>query len=202
MNPAMETTLPEAVAPTRALRLRQATHAAHEMVDQTIMRARPFAAVENYGTFLKVQYAFHRDVLPLYSRADLLALIPDLGRRSRLDAVMQDAADLNIALPSLDNSPATDREMSVAEALGWLYVIEGSNLGAAILFKAALKMGLSEEHGARHLAQAPEGRAEQWRNFTSALNAVELSAGDETAAVAGAEAAFEAVNAYVRQYMP
>lgn len=186
---------------TRAEHLRATTHAAHETVDQTIMRARPFSSVENYGLFLKVQYAFHRDVKPLYHHTDLLALIPDLDRRSRLEAVGQDAADLGIALPVPEAAPATDRLMSVAEALGWLYVIEGSNLGAAFLFKAALKMGLSETHGARHLSEAPEGRAEQWRTFKVALNAPTLSAEEEALVIAGAEAAFEKVSSYIRLYM-
>lgn len=195
------TSASENTAPTRAEHLRTVTHATHEVLDQTIMRARPFASIENYGLFLKVQHAFHRDVQPLYRRADLLALIPDLGHRSRLEAVAQDAADLDITLPVPETAPATDREMSLAEALGWLYVIEGSNLGAAFLFKAALKMGLSETRGARHLSEAPEGRAEQWRTFKAALNAPTLSVAEEEEAISGAEAAFRTVNGYVRLYM-
>jgi protein TonB len=54
--------------------------------------------------------------------------------------------------------------------MGWLYVAEGSNLGAAFLLKEAVKLNLSGSFGARHLAGAPEGRGLHWRTFTAALD--------------------------------
>lgn len=184
---------------SRAEALRAATHAAHHTLDGSIMAAKPFENVENYGHFLKVQHAFHRDVAPLYARADLGALIADLPSLSRLDAVTQDAADLGVTVT--DPAPAAAEGLSLPEALGWLYVVEGSNLGAAFLLKAAKKMGLSETHGARHLAEAPEGRAAHWRAFKDGLNTAPLSAADEARVVAGAEAAFLRVRALVGAHL-
>ncbi len=63
--------------------------------------------------------------------------------------------------------------------MGWLYVVEGSNLGAAFLLKDAAKLGLGEEFGARHLAGAPEGRGLHWRTFTAALDEIELTEEEE-----------------------
>ncbi|MDP1908319.1 MAG: biliverdin-producing heme oxygenase, partial [Hyphomicrobium sp.] len=85
---------------------------------------------------------------------------------------------------------------------GWLYVAEGSNLGAAFLLKEAEKLGLSDTSGARHLAGAPEGRGLHWRTFVAALDAVTLSAAEEQRAVAEAEAAFERVHALTEQLLP
>ncbi|MGG2475716.1 biliverdin-producing heme oxygenase, partial [Rhizobium sp. BR5] len=84
------------------------------------------------------------------------------------------------------------------EAMGWLYVVEGSNLGAAFLLKDAAKLGLTEEFGARHLAGAPEGRGLHWRTFTAALDEISLTVEEEERVVAGAEAAFRAVHAYAQ----
>ncbi len=184
---------------SRAEVLRAATSAAHHSLDTSIMAADPFGDVANYGRFLKVQHAFHRDVAPLYARADLGALIDGLPALSRLDAVAQDAADLEVTL-SAPETPASEA-LPLPEALGWLYVVEGSNLGAAFLLKAAKKMGLSESHGARHLAEAPEGRAAHWRAFKEGLNAAPLSPSDEARVVAGAEAAFRRVRALVGVHM-
>lgn len=197
-------TTTEATSPAiigRAALLRAATHSTHEKLDASIMAARPFESRENYGRFLKVQHAFHRDVAPLYRAPALQHLIPDLSRRARLAAVAQDAADLGIALPDYTDAPATTEGIGIPESLGWLYVVEGSNLGAAFLFKAALKMGLSAEHGARHLAEAPEGRAAQWRAFKEALDAVRLTDADEARAIAGAEVAFASVRVLVAQHL-
>lgn len=186
---------------TLAERLRTATHPIHEALDQSIMRARPFDSLENYGRFLKVQHAFHRDVSPLYTAAATRACIPDLERRGRLMSVTQDASDLDISLPEYGSAPPACTASDLPEALGWLYVVEGSNLGAAFLFKAAQKMGLSACHGARHLAEAPEGRAAGWRNFKDALNAAQLSPDEEHRVVAGSEAAFRRVRALVGQHL-
>jgi heme oxygenase len=199
----MNVSLPETELPAglRSAALRAATHSTHDRIDTAIMAARPFDNVENYSRFLRVQYAFHRDVSPLYRDAKLAALIPDLISRSRVEQVAADAADLGALLPEkIEKSPATEG-IELPEALGWLYVVEGSNLGAAFLFKAALKMGLSQDHGARHLAEAPEGRAAQWRGFKSALDAVVLTEAEEARCITGAEAAFARVRDLIGQYL-
>lgn len=177
-------------------RLRVATRSTHQSVDQTIMDAKPFENLAAYGRFLCVQHGIHRDVAPLYHTAAIADLIPDLAGRLRLGAVEQDAADLGVKLPTYLEPPASTRsaQLGVPRALGWLYVVEGSNLGAAFLLKYAQKMGLSEDHGARHLAAAPEGRASDWRRFKEALNRVKLSEAEVGGAILGAQAAFARVH--------
>ncbi|MFX6949703.1 biliverdin-producing heme oxygenase, partial [Acinetobacter baumannii] len=72
--------------------------------------------------------------------------------------------------------------VAMPEALGWLYVSEGSTLGAAFLLKEVKdKLGLSESFGARNLAAYPEGRAVVWRRFVSFLDAPGLSAQEQDA---------------------
>ncbi len=173
---------------TRAERLRNATNATHERLDTGIMEMRPFDNLTNYGRFVQGQYALHHDVAPLYQRADLADLIPGLSTLGRASAVAADIADLGLQLPETQIPAAS--EVTLAQALGWLYVVEGSNLGAAFLFKAAKKLGLSETGGARHLAEAPEGRAAHWRAFREGLNAARLTDAEEEEVLAGAGAAF------------
>lgn len=176
---------------SRSKRMKAATHAAHETIDRSIMAAAPFASRANYGRFVRLQYRIHHAVDPLFRNPALAALLPDLAGRRRLDLVEQDAADLDTPLPALDAHAGAPMEM--APALGWLYVVEGSNLGAAFLLKAAAKLDLSESFGARHLAGHPTGRGLHWRSFTAALDAVTLDAAQEAQAIAGAQAAFRMV---------
>lgn len=184
---------------TRAERLKADSHAAHDALDQRIMAADPFRDTGRYGRFLRVQHDFHHDVAPLYRRTDLAAVIPGLDRRGRQDAVAQDAADLGLSLAP--PAAAATAGLPLPEALGWLYVVEGSNLGAAFLFKAALRLGLSQTHGARHLSEAPEGRAAQWRAFKDGLNRAALTQTEEARMVDGARAAFARVRALVETHM-
>jgi heme oxygenase (biliverdin-IX-beta and delta-forming) len=183
----------------RAKRLKERTHATHERLDQAIMQHEPFASRDRYGLFVTVQHAFHRDIDALYRDQPLADLVPDLAGRRRLGRIEQDLADLGIAAPAAD-APAVFRPDAPADlpaALGWLYVAEGSNLGAAFLLKEAAKLGLSETFGARHLAGAPEGRGLHWRTFVAALDAIRLTDADETRVVAGAETAFRRVHKLV-----
>ena len=78
-----------------------------------------------------------------------------------------------------------------AEALGWIFVSEGSKLGAAFLIKRAVALDLSETFGARHLGEPAGGRAEGWKSFVKTLDGLELSAEEETDLDKGAVAAFE-----------
>ena len=183
---------------SRSQRLKAATHGTHERLDQRIMRGEPFASLENYRRFLRVQYRFHRDLAVLYSLQALQGLLPDLAERQRLQELQQDLLDLGETLPA-DDTAALSGDIDPATALGWLYVVEGSNLGAAILFKLAAKIGLDANHGARHLAGHPDGRARHWRRFTEALDGNALDAEQEQRLVAGATAAFQRVHGYVEQ---
>ncbi|MGE4341066.1 MAG: biliverdin-producing heme oxygenase, partial [Pigmentiphaga sp.] len=85
----------------------------------------------------------------------------------------------------------------IPTALGWLYVAEGSNMGAALLRKEVAKIGLLDDHGARHLAPAPTGPAPHWRAFTAALDSVTLDETEEGRVVNGAIAAFARVQDHV-----
>ncbi|MGE6740396.1 biliverdin-producing heme oxygenase [Allorhizobium pseudoryzae] len=184
-------------ATDRAARLKAETREVHERLDHAIMALDPFGSRDNYGRFLNVQWAFHAMIAPLYADDDLARLLPDLGERCRFASIEADLADLGMAAPAT-LSGSRPVAAHTAEALGWLYVAEGSNLGAAFLLKAAQKsLGLGEDFGARHLAGHPEGRALHWRQFTAALDAADLAPEDEEAVTVGARKAFAFVRAQV-----
>lgn len=194
----MSTTSPAAAAPTRSQRLKAATHATHDRLDQRIMRGDPFASIDTYRRFLRVQYRFHRDIAALYAVPALHALVEDLAERQRLQDLAADLADLGEPVPA-DDGRVLPADVDLATALGWLYVAEGSNLGAAILFKLAARIGLDETRGARHLAGHPEGRARHWRQFTAALDGAALDPAQEQRMIDGATQAFVRVHGYVEQ---
>jgi heme oxygenase len=176
-------------------RLKAATAPTHERLDMRIMSAGAFANKESYGRFAQMQHGFHRDIDALYSNPKLDALLPDLQGRRRFAQIGQDLNDLGIAPLDISEAPEFGAEADIPAALGWLYVAEGSNLGAAFLIKEAEKLGLSATNGARHLAGHPEGRGKHWRSFTTALDALELTEDENARVIAGADAAFRRVHA-------
>ena len=186
----LTTSVVETPTLTRTARLRAHTNPLHERLDTRIMACRPFEDRKRYGLFLRVQHPFMQQVESAYRDASINALIPGLSDRARLVLIEQDLADLALS----PTSEAHDRQsLALPEALGWLYVAEGSNLGAAFLLKMALKLGLSETFGARHLAGHPEGRGLSWRRFTDDFNAIALSDAEEERADRAAADAFRFV---------
>jgi heme oxygenase len=188
---------------SRAVRLRQATHGTHNRLDTRIMAAKPFASRERYGQFVMVQHQFHYQFDALFKSPLLDKLLPDLNGRRRLHLIERDLADLGIVLAPVSSKPAFGGhdDIDLPTALGWLYVAEGSNLGAAFLLKQAAKLGLSESFGARHLAAAPRGRGLHWRTFTAALDAVNLTGLEEERVIVGAQAAFARVLGSVEEIL-
>lgn len=184
-----------ALPPSRAERLKRATDQTHERLDQRIMAHRIFDSRERFATFLRVQHRLHRHVAALYTHACLRTALPTLPACPRLAAIEQDLADLGVPAPAPLHPPL--RDVPFAVALGWLYVVEGSALGGAVLYKMATRLGLDSGFGARHLAPAAEGVAAHWRQFTLALNAIPLTADEEQYVEDGAIAAFAAVTEFV-----
>ena len=177
--------------------LKQNSHAAHDSVDQLVMSVKPFDNDENYVKFLQLQAVFHHIVDDIYHDPKWNAHIPQLASLARYQAVQQDLSDLG----------ATEKTVSLtlpqpedAEALGWLYCAEGSNLGAAFLFKDVNnKLSYTAEHGAHHLAPHADGRGKHWRDFTEQLNAVPLTDLERETALCGALNAFTFYKKLVRE---
>lgn len=191
-----------AVDPSHARRFKQLTQAAHAALDQRIQDFEPFASRERYAAFLRVQLDFHRDVDALFGHAALERLLPGLGERRRLPLVEQDLGDLGHGLDAPASAPLFGADADLATALGWLYVEQGSQLGAAILYRMAAALGLDGGFGARHLAPHADGRALNWRQFCEQLDAVPLDAAGRRRADAGALAAFARVRRGVELHCP
>lgn len=176
----------------RSQRLNQVTHGPHEQLDKAVKANAPFETLASYTRFLSAQYLFQQELKALYNDPRLAALIADLPERCRAEQAKADLKDLGTAIPA----PVTGGvdTPSQAEALGWLFVSEGSKLGAAFLIKRAQALNLSEAFGARHLGEPVGGRAEGWKRFTRILDDLPLSREQEREIDQGAVAAFERFN--------
>jgi heme oxygenase len=173
---------------TLSHRLKTETADQHERMHQLMAQCAPFSSREAYAKFVAAQYLFQRDVEHLFQDAAVKAAVPDLEARGRETASLADLRDLGAEIPQ-DSIASSGTSMPAA--LGWLYVSEGSTLGAAFLFKEAKEhLGLSAEFGARNLAAYPEGRATVWRRFVASLDGDNIPPEAHDAVVTGANAAY------------
>ena len=172
----------------RSQRLNQITNEPHTKLDALVKAHAPFETQANFARFVVAQYLFQSELVALYNDPELIKLVPDLAERCRAEAAKLDLGDLDTEVPA--PVAGAVKNPSKAEALGWLFVSEGSKLGAAFLIKRAVGLGLSETFGARHLGEPAGGRAEGWKSFTRTLDALPFTAEEEAAVEKGAIDAF------------
>ena len=185
MNVAIEKTTQESLM----LRLKQETSSEHDRMEVLMQRAGVFASQDNYAQFTLSQYYFQKDVEHLYLDPKVQQLIPDLDVRGRSEAALKDLSDLGLS--PQQQSIATEG-VSYPESLGWIYVSEGSTLGAAFLFKEAqAKFGFSADFAARNLAAYPEGHAIVWKRFKQTLDEAGFSEQEQNQIVQGALQGFK-----------
>ncbi|NVZ70361.1 biliverdin-producing heme oxygenase [Pseudomonas costantinii] len=183
------TVSPTAERPSlRSQRLNQITNEPHTKLDALVKAHAPFETQANFARFVVAQYLFQSELVGLYNDAELIKIVPDLAERCRADAAKLDLGDLDTEVPA--PVAGAVKNPGKAQALGWLFVSEGSKLGAAFLIKRAVGLGLSETFGARHLGEPAGGRAEGWKNFTRTLDGLEFSAEEEAEVEKGAIDAF------------
>lgn len=174
--------------PTLALRLKTETATEHERMHQLMHSADVFSSQEKYAQFTLSQYYFQKEVEHLFELEGVADLIPDLEIRGRSTQALLDLHDLNIQ-PA--GTILKSQYASLPEALGWIYVSEGSTLGAAFLFKQAQKqLGFTAEFAARNLAAYPEGRTVVWKRFVQSLDQADFTSAEKDQVVQGALDAF------------
>jgi len=172
----------------RSKRLTLATRETHDTLGVKVMGRDPFGSLVNYTHFAMAQYLFLTELAALHTDERLTRHIPNLPERCRADMIKADLIDLGVELPA--PVPGAVKNPSKAQALGWVFVSEGSKLGAGILIKQARLLGLSETHGARHMGEPAEGRGRNWKSFIEMLDAVELTPEEDTELEQAANDAF------------
>ena len=200
----MEASLTTEKTETLAEQLKRQTTTVHESLDKRIIRARPFDSEQNYLGFLKMQLCFHWLVRPLFNDPNVAALMGNISHGCRFDQVVQDCLDLNLNAEQQQQLLASvlPLQVTTAEAVGWIYTIEGSNIGGAFLFKMAKQIGLNEDRGALHLAGHIDGRAKHWREVKQCINQLDLDSAEQQQMIAGARDAFSFVRHKVEEFLP
>lgn len=163
--------MPDAPMPTGTLRaqLRAATTQAHARLD-TLM-ARGIGSAPDYRAYLRGMHAFVASLVPgVAAQASAWGwALPDWQAQ-----LARDLDDMHDRAPQLDAEVAAP--LHDGEALGALYVLEGSALGARLLLRDATALGYRAGHGASFLeAHARADGGQRWPRFLAMLDTPEHS---------------------------
>ncbi|QOY93557.1 biliverdin-producing heme oxygenase [Massilia sp. UMI-21] len=173
--------------------LRTATAARHELLDSGLPLSAPDPTLDDYAAHLRMV----RDWLaPLETWLAGFADGPQgeaaLPATPRLALIQADLAEPGMPeIPPLRPAAPWPCDAGAAWRWGVAYVIEGSQLGGAVLY-ARLAAPLAP-HPLRYLRGEDGGPGPRWRAFMLALRARVTSPDEIAEACAGACAAFDAI---------
>ena len=175
--------------------LRRETASAHTLTERRFDIKRRMATFAGYAGALAILWRLH----VVTDRALETAEWAGLPRaraiaQARLEWLRQDLASLGVEPPETELAFALADN---AEALGCLYVMEGSMLGSLVLARLVhSRLGIGSATGARFLAGFAKETHVIWREFVAELDRRPV-AGTGPGALAGAIRTFELFSAAI-----
>lgn len=184
-----------AAGPDRRSRLRSATDDAHRRLDEIVDQAGFFDDRSSYARYLEATLRARQPLELALTDSGAETLFEVWPDRRIVAALREDIADVTGAAPAADPTVIVST-LSAAQAIGGLYVLEGSALGGRQLAVRAHALGMSPAHGARHFARQT-AIPKSWSTFLRVLEALPLDAAGEDACIA---AAIEVFASFERAY--
>lgn len=160
----------------------------------------PAVTLADYQTYIAKLYgvttACERDVYPA-----LGAVFSDLEERYKAEQITKDLLETGISKEKIAVLPVYKfRFSTVAEALGMMYVLEGSTLGGRVLYKHINQtLGLTEENGASYFWGYGAKTGILWKNFISTFTAYAVENNCEEEIITSAEHTFSIIDQWLSE---
>jgi len=174
--------------------LRAATASRHEALDSGLPIGARDASLDDYASHLAMLRAWLAPLQDWLSGfTDGPQFDPHFDLPGRLDLIEQDLAEQCMPAAPAAAEPAEAWPVAASPAWRWgvCYVIEGSQLGGAVLYQR-LHAQLAP-HPLRYLKGSDAGPGPRWRAFMQALREHVRSPEEIAEASAGACAAFDSI---------
>lgn len=172
-------------------RLRAETRQHHETLETAVAVERQIETLERYTAYLSRLWLIHHALELQFARWDASALGFDYRDRSRARMLAADLAALGADQPRAAG-PQVGAFKSAQHALGAIYVVEGSSLGArAILPSIEQSLGLDTTSGASFFEGFGAEGKPLWRACLAAIDAIDPHTAAADRVVAGAQATFD-----------
>lgn len=174
-----------------SVNIKEATKTAHLQLEKVVVqRLKAIHSDAGYADLLKHFYSYFSTVEKAIAPYITLAVLPDYKQRRNSAYLKNDIEELGSHTQELP--PATAPLISnTAEALGALYVMEGSIMGGRIIVQMLQKSGITK--GLSFFSGYGEATGNRWATFTAVLNR-------EGAAEEAAQAAIKTANDTFSQF--
>lgn len=169
-------------------KIKEATKEAHQQLEkQVVLKLKAIRSDADYADVLKHFYAYFNAVekaIAPYITADVL---PDYAQRRNSSYLKSDIVELGQTATNLPETVAPRIE-NVQQALGALYVMEGSIMGGSIIVQMLAKHGV--EQGTSFFSGYGSQTGAMWSKFVAVLNANAQNETQEQQAIDAANETF------------
>ena len=184
------------------LRLRAATAAAHRDLEETLDWQARVATRDGYRALLARFCGFHARYEPVIG--DALADEAFWAPRRRLQALEADLVHLGYSEGEVAALPRPEpiRPASMPDAMGALYVLEGSTLGGQVIGRHIGQLHGFQDAGLAYYRAHGRRTGVMWNAFRARLDGLSGDPVAEAAATATATATFDALRLWLCEPQP
>jgi len=169
--------------------IKEATKAEHQNLEKKVVqKLKSIRSNSDYADLLKHFYAYFSHIEEIIKPFIVADVLPDYPQRRNSSYIKADI----IALGSdLNDLPATTLPeiTNTIEALGALYVLEGSIMGGSIIVQMLQKGGINQ--GVSFFSGYGEATGMMWGNFIAVLNQNATNEKQEAEAIRAANDTFK-----------
>jgi heme oxygenase len=177
-------------------RLKAMTRTEHEALEGALPLMRPDVSHAQYRDYLEKAHGFYGPLeAALAAMPGLDDVVPHLSARRRAALAVADLEAQHCSVEALAER-ATAPFASLGEALGCLYVLEGSALGGRVIARHLQQVLALTPDALTFLAGRGERMGPLWQELTGALNRAVDEGVPEDDVVAGARACFRDFHAW------
>jgi heme oxygenase len=181
--------------------LRQETAERHQELEDNQLSKKlldPTVTLSDYQAYLTKLYsitlACELQVFPVLGN-----ILPDLRTRYKSALIVKDLSRTGLSDDQIRALPIHQFDFSgIADAMGIMYVMEGSTLGGKVIYKHVNeRLGLNPESGAAYFWGYGSQTGEMWKSFMSVLKEFAFDNGDSVAIIESAKKTFTVINRWL-----
>lgn len=172
-------------------KLKEFTKTAHQLLEKKLItNIKAIHTQQDYAALLSLFYSFFGGMEVGIDEHIDTTLLPDYTQRRKAAALAEDLEDLKATLPEKASEKDTPSISSHLQAMGALYVMEGSTLGGKIISQMIQKkLNLPDGFALSFFNSYGENTGSMWQTFKDAINQP-LSAPQEAIVIQSADDTF------------
>lgn len=172
-------------------KLKEATKTAHQLVETKLTGSiKAIATKQQYATLLSSFYSYFAALENAMNGQVDLSLLPDYHQRRKAGSLADDLMQLEAELPALATKADIPPINNHLQALGAMYVMEGSTLGGKIISKMICRqLSLRDRCGTTFFNGYGEQTSRMWQTFKDLINQP-LQPHEEAVVIESAHATF------------